>query len=89
VMLGWERARLVFYALIGLPYLLVALLILTGVLSGWAWLTFLSLPLAGRSASLVWRSTPEQSQNLAGLDRQQAQVYLAFSVLLVLGLSLA
>ena len=28
VVLGWERARLLFYALVGLPYVLVALLIL-------------------------------------------------------------
>jgi 1,4-dihydroxy-2-naphthoate octaprenyltransferase len=88
VVLGWERARLLFYALISLPYLLVALLILTEVLPGWAWLTFLSLPLAGRSILLVWRATRTQSQALVGLDRQVAQAHLAFGVLLMFSLIL-
>jgi 1,4-dihydroxy-2-naphthoate polyprenyltransferase len=88
VMLGWERARVLFYALIGLPYLLVAWLILTGALPGWAWLTFLSLPLAGRSILLVQRATTAPSQALVGLDRQALQAHLAFGVLLMLGLIL-
>jgi 1,4-dihydroxy-2-naphthoate polyprenyltransferase len=88
VALGWDRARLLFYALIGLPYLLVALLILRGALPGWAWLTFLSLPLAGRSILLVGRATTARSQDLVGLDRQMAQTHLAFGVLLVFSLIL-
>jgi 1,4-dihydroxy-2-naphthoate octaprenyltransferase len=89
VVLGWDRARLFFYAVVGLPYVLVALLILTGTLPGWTWLTFLSLPLAARSAPLVWRATVDQTQDLAGLDRQMAQAYLAFALLLVFGLILS
>jgi 1,4-dihydroxy-2-naphthoate polyprenyltransferase len=88
IVLGWERARLLFYALVGLSYVLLALLILTGVLPGWAWLAFLSVLLAGRSILSVWRATTEQGQDLAGLDRKMAQTYLAFGVLLVLGLIL-
>jgi 1,4-dihydroxy-2-naphthoate octaprenyltransferase len=88
VMVGWENAQRLFHALIGLSYVLVALMIFTGVLPGWAWLTFLSLPLAARSILLVWRATAEQTQDVAGLDRQMVQTYLAFGVLLVLGLSL-
>jgi 1,4-dihydroxy-2-naphthoate octaprenyltransferase len=88
VMLGWERARLLFDALIGLPYLLVALLILTGALPGWSWLTFLSLPLVGRSILLVWRATTAQSPALVDLERQVAQVHLAFGVLLMFSLIL-
>jgi 1,4-dihydroxy-2-naphthoate octaprenyltransferase len=88
VVLGWDRARLFFDVLIGLPYLLMALLIFTGALAGWTWLTFLSLPMAGRSALLVWRATAEQTQDLARLERQMAQAYLAFGVLLMLGLIL-
>jgi 1,4-dihydroxy-2-naphthoate octaprenyltransferase len=84
--LGWDRARLLFYVLVGLPYILVALLILTGALPGWTWLAFLSLPMAGRSALLVWRATAEQTQDLASLERQTAQAHLAFGVLLTLGL---
>jgi 1,4-dihydroxy-2-naphthoate octaprenyltransferase len=89
VVLGWERARLLFYAVVGLSYVLVALLILTGVLPGWAWLTWLSAPLAGRSVWSVWRATAAQTAGLAGLDRQMAQVYLAFGALLVLSLILS
>ena len=88
VVLGWERARLLFYALVGLPYVLVALLILGRALPAWAWLTFLSSCLAGRSVLAVYRSTAEQTQHLAGLDRQMAQAYLAFGVLLIFSLIL-
>jgi 1,4-dihydroxy-2-naphthoate polyprenyltransferase len=88
VMLGWERARLLSYALVSLPYVLVALLILAGALPAWAWLTFLSLPLVGRSALSVYRATTEQAQDLAGLDRHMAQAYLAFGGLLMFSLIL-
>jgi 1,4-dihydroxy-2-naphthoate polyprenyltransferase len=89
VALGWERARLLLYALIGLSYLLVLILILAGALPGWAWLTFLSLPLAVRNIASVWQASADQTQNIPGLDRQMAQTYLAFGVLLVLGLIVA
>jgi 1,4-dihydroxy-2-naphthoate polyprenyltransferase len=88
VMLGWDRARLLFYALVGLPYVLVACLVLTGALAGWAWLTFLSVPLAGRSLLRVWRATTPESQALAGLDRQMALAHLAFGTLLAFSLIL-
>jgi 1,4-dihydroxy-2-naphthoate octaprenyltransferase len=86
VMLGWEKARLLFYTLAGLPYVLVALLILAGALPGWAWLTVLSMPLSGRSILVLRRATPGQTQALAGLDWQMAWVYLAFSGLLMCSL---
>jgi 1,4-dihydroxy-2-naphthoate octaprenyltransferase len=82
VALGWERARLLFYGLVGFPYVLMVVLILTGVLPGWAWLTFLSLPLAGRTFLAVWRATTPESPALNGLDRQMAWTYLAFAALL-------
>jgi 1,4-dihydroxy-2-naphthoate polyprenyltransferase len=88
VMLAWDRARLLFYALIGLAYALVAVLILAQALPGWAWLTFLSAPLAGRSLLGAWRATTPESQALAGLDRQVAQTQLAFGVLLIFSLIL-
>lgn len=86
VALGWERARLLFYAFVGLPYLLALILILAGTLPEWAWLTFLSLLLAVRSVASGWQASAEQTQDLASLDRQMAQAYLAFGVLLMLGL---
>ncbi len=88
VVLGWDRARLLFYILISLPYVLMVWLVLTGVLPGWAWLSFLSVPLAGRSLLRVWRATTPEAQALAGLDRQMAQTHLAFGVLLLFSLIL-
>ena len=88
VELGWERARLLFYSLVGLAYFLALLLILTGVLPGWGWLAFLSLFLAGRGVLSVWQAAAGQPQARTGLDRQMAQTYLAFGVLLVFGLLL-
>jgi 1,4-dihydroxy-2-naphthoate octaprenyltransferase len=87
-MLGWEKSRRLYYLLIGLPYLLMLVGLLAGVLPGWAWLVFLSVPLAGRNAISVWRATPEQVQDLATLDEQTAYVHLAFGVLLMLALAL-
>jgi 1,4-dihydroxy-2-naphthoate octaprenyltransferase len=82
-MLGWEPSRQLYYGLIGLPYLLTAVLILTGVLPGIAWLVFLSLPLALRCSMSVWRATPTQTVDLGALDRQTAQIHLAFGGLLI------
>ena len=88
VVLGWDRARLLFYGLLGLPYVLVAMLILTGALPGWTWLCFLSIPLAGWSFLRVWRATTPESQALAGLDRQMTLTHLAVGVLLIISLIL-
>jgi 1,4-dihydroxy-2-naphthoate octaprenyltransferase len=88
VMLGWERARRLMYALVGMPYVLVALLILGGGLPAWAWLTLLSLPFAGRSILPLWRATADRTQALAGLDRQVFLAYVAFGVLLICSLVL-
>jgi hypothetical protein len=62
--------------------------VLTGALPGWAWLTFLSVLLAGRSLLRVWRATTPQSQALAGLDRQVSLAHLAFGALLIFSLTL-
>jgi 1,4-dihydroxy-2-naphthoate octaprenyltransferase len=86
--LGWDRARLLFYILLGLPYVLVACLVLTGVLPAWAWLSFLSIPLVGRSVLAVWRATTPESQAQAGLDRQMALTHLVFGALLAFSLIL-
>jgi 1,4-dihydroxy-2-naphthoate octaprenyltransferase len=79
---------LLFYALVGLPYVLVALLILGRALPAWAWLTFLSVPLTGRSVLSLWRATADQTQILASLDRQMSRAYTAFGVLLICSLIL-
>jgi 1,4-dihydroxy-2-naphthoate octaprenyltransferase len=79
---------LLFYVLIGMPYLLVLILILTGVLPAWGWLTFVSLLLAGRGVWSVWQASAEEPQVLSQLDRQMSQTYMAFGVLLILGLIL-
>lgn len=88
VILGWDRARLLFYLVISLAYVLLALLVLTSALPEWAWLTFLSVPLAGRGLLGVWRTTTPESQALAGLDRQMALTHLSFGALLTLSLLL-
>jgi 1,4-dihydroxy-2-naphthoate octaprenyltransferase len=86
VCFGWGRARQVFALLIGLPYALVAVLILAGVLPEWAWLTFLSLPLAAGAGWAVWKMPAERASPLTGLDLRVGRVHLAFGVLLMLGL---
>jgi 1,4-dihydroxy-2-naphthoate octaprenyltransferase len=88
VLLGWDRARLLFYLLASLPYGLVALLVLIGILPGWAWVTFFSGLLAGWHLLAVWRATTPESPAFAELDRQMALTHLAFGVLLAFSLML-
>jgi 1,4-dihydroxy-2-naphthoate octaprenyltransferase len=88
VVLGWKTSWRLFYALVGLPCVLVVLLILTKTVSVWAWLTFLSVPLAARSLVGAWRTPADHAQVPAGLDRQIAQGYLVFGILLLCSLIL-
>jgi 1,4-dihydroxy-2-naphthoate octaprenyltransferase len=88
VALGWDRARLLFALLAGLPYALVLILLLVGTLPGWAWLVYVSVPLAGRGIWAVWQASAAETAHLGTLDRQMGYAYLAFSVLLGLGLLL-
>lgn len=88
VLLGWEGARRLYYALLGVPYLLMLGMLLAAMLPEWAWLTFLGVPLAGHAVVSVWRATPEQAQDLAGLDEQATYAYLAFGLSLGFGLLL-
>jgi len=86
--LGWETSRLVFGGLIVLPYILVLLLLLLGILPGWGMLVFVSAPLAVWAVAPVWRVTPGQAQSLAALERPAIWLHLAFGLLLALGLIL-
>jgi len=86
--LEWEGARRLYYALMGVPYLLLFGLLLADRLPGWTWLVFLCVPLTGRALLSVRRADPEQLQELAGLDTQTAYTYAAFGLLLGLGLLL-
>jgi 1,4-dihydroxy-2-naphthoate octaprenyltransferase len=88
VLLGWEGARWLYVALTTAPYLLVLSGLLAGWLPGWTWLTFASLPLTGRGVVLVWRTTPEQAQDLSVLPTRTTHAYLAFGLSLSLGLLL-
>jgi 1,4-dihydroxy-2-naphthoate octaprenyltransferase len=86
--LGWERARWVFYGLLGLPYALLGVLILGEALPVWAWVTFLSLALVARHLIALWQAAADQTQALAGFDHRMAQTYMAFGGWLIVSLML-
>jgi len=86
--LGGETSRLVYGLLVVLPYFLVLLFFLLGILPGWGVLVLVSAPLAVWAMAPVWRAPPGQAEPLVALDRPTFWLYLAFGLLLVLGLIL-
>lgn len=73
--LGWDTARLVYGALIILPYILGLLVCVSAPLAVWDVVPF-------------WRARPRQAQALIGLERPSIWLHLAFGLLLTLGLGL-
>jgi 1,4-dihydroxy-2-naphthoate octaprenyltransferase len=86
--LGWMGSRLMYGALIVLPYILVLLLVLLVIVPEWTLLVFVSGPLAAWAALSVRGTPPRETQALASLERPAMWLHLAFGLLLALGLVL-
>jgi 1,4-dihydroxy-2-naphthoate octaprenyltransferase len=86
--LGFRASRLENLLLPVSAYLLVLLMVLSGVLSAWTLLVFLSLPIAFGNLKGIWESGEESVRELTYLVKRSAQLHLVFGVLLSLGIVL-
>ncbi len=87
-LLGHDRARFEYYALVGGAYVAVLGMIAGGLVGAWGLLVFLTVPLAVRNIRRAVRSQPQQPETIATLDVQTAQLHLAFGLLFALAILL-
>ncbi len=80
--LGYKGAKFEYYALTAAAYVVVVIMVATGVLSGWSLLVFVSIPLAIKNIKTAAKGLPHNADSIATLDVQSAQLHLAFGVLL-------
>ncbi len=85
VRLGRRATRREYAALVTLPYLILPILWLAGLLSAWWWLPWLSLPLA---AALIRRVYRDSGAALNASLARTAQLHLLFGFLLAISLLL-
>jgi 1,4-dihydroxy-2-naphthoate polyprenyltransferase len=81
-LLGRHLAVRLYEILVAGAYGVTVLLVLLGQLSGWAFLTLLSLPLASKLIKRLRRDIPKDA------DARTAQLNTAFGLLLIIGISL-
>ena len=79
-LLGHNRSRLEYYALVGGAYVAVVGMILGGLVGPWGLLVFVTAPLAIKNFRKVIHSRPQQPESIATLDVQTAQLHLAFGL---------
>jgi len=79
-LLGHNRSRLEYYALVGGAYVAVVGMILGGLVGPWGLLVFVTAPLAFKNFRRVVHSRPQQPESIATLDVQTAQLHLAFGL---------
>jgi 1,4-dihydroxy-2-naphthoate polyprenyltransferase len=87
-LLGYRWAKIEYYFLIALAYGSVLIMMSRRILSPWAWIIFLTIPLAGKNIFLIQRAQINSPQGIATLDVATAKLHLTFGVLLVISLML-
>ena len=88
ILIGEKWAKVMYTALVFGAYLITLLLVLSGDLTAYALLVFLSLPLAIRVVNMVRHKESVPPDRFALVDAATAQVHLAFGLLMVVGLAL-
>jgi 1,4-dihydroxy-2-naphthoate octaprenyltransferase len=86
ILIGEKWAKLMYQALVFGAYLVTLLLVLSGGLTAFALLVFLSLPLAVKVVNMVRHKENVPTERFAMIDAATAQVHLAFGLLTVIGL---
>ena len=81
-LLGKDRALRLYESLVAGAYGVTAFLVIVGELSGWAFLTLLSVPLAVKLIRGLRRDVPRDA------DARTAQLNTAFGVLLIIAISI-
>lgn len=89
IIFGRKKARYVYYILIISAYILVVVMVLGGLLSGWALLTLFTLPVALRPMRVMEATSHgKDSPQLRFIDVLTARLHLQFGLLFILGLAL-
>ena len=83
IALGHRKSQYYYYALVAGAYILVGIMIVSGLLSGWSCLVALSFPLAFRNIKMMRSSVPDQPKDIAMMDIVTAQLHLAFGLLFI------
>lgn len=87
VLLGKQRALLVYQAAMFFPFLWVAAFVIAGIFPAWALLSLLSAPLAVR-AFAISRAHYDDDRKIVAANRDTFLLHLAFNLLFALGLFL-
>lgn len=85
-LIGIESSKKEYYFLIIGSYLSVIAMTVTGIISYWALLIFLSLPVALKNMKEISTAEVNSPQNIAMLDIKTAQLHTQFGLLLTVGI---
>jgi 1,4-dihydroxy-2-naphthoate octaprenyltransferase len=85
-LIGIESSKKEYYFLIIGSYLSVIAMTVTGIISYWALLIFLSLPVALKNMKEISSAEVNSPQNIAMLDIKTAQLHTQFGLLLTVGI---
>jgi 1,4-dihydroxy-2-naphthoate octaprenyltransferase len=88
ILIGEKWAKRMYQGLVFGAYLITLLLVVSGGLTAFALLVFLSLPLALKGVHMVRHKEAVPTENFAMIDAATAQVHLAFGLLMGIGLAL-
>lgn len=88
-LIGLRAAKIEYYLLVGGAYLSVVLMVLTGIVSPWALLVFLSVPPALKNVRMISHADLENVAAIAMIDVQTAQHHFLFGLLLTAGLAVS
>ncbi len=89
ILLGRNKAKYIYYLLVGGAYFVVAYMVMSSLLSGWALLTLITIPVALKPVRAIEAAAKEEeSPELPIIDVLTAQLHLQFGLLFVLGITL-
>lgn len=84
--MGISAAKKEYYLLVFGAYLSVLLMVISGMLSYWVLIIFISLPAALKNAKDISSAEVSKPENIAIMDIRTAQLHMQFGLLLTIGL---
>jgi 1,4-dihydroxy-2-naphthoate octaprenyltransferase len=89
ILLGRKKARFIYYLLIMGAYILVSIMVTAGLMSSWALLTLLTLPVSLKPIRVMEETSQgKESPQLPYIDVFTARLHLQFGLLLICGVFL-
>lgn len=87
ILIGEKYAKIIYYGLLGLAYVLVILLSVAGILPYWSLLCFLTLPVAFQNIKVL-SGNSKDTLGLISLDKTTAKLQAQFGLILIVSLFL-